>query len=141
LNTTAPLVGVVVVGVVVVVVVVVAEVVVGVGVVVVVAVGDVEVVVPAEVVVVPGRVVVVPDEVVVVVETGVVAVVPVGGGAGDVTTEVASDVATADPFLLVAVTTTRSVDPRSLVATVYVCRFAPGVGEQSRPLLLQRAHW
>ena len=74
------------------------------------------VVVDGVVVVVEGAVVVVDGVVVVVV------VVVVGGGSGGVSPMrwVAADVASALPFLLVAVTLIRSVAPRSAVTTGWV---------------------
>ena len=99
---------------------------------------DVVVVVVLGVVVV-GVVVVVVGVVVVVDHVEVVLlVVP---GAAVVTTDVGSEVATAVPFLLFAVTTTRSVDPTSVFAARYVCADADAMGKQEVPVLVQRAHW
>jgi hypothetical protein len=88
------------------------------------------VVVVATVVVV--RVVVVADvEVVVLVVLGVALVIA----------DVGSEVETAVPFLLFAVTTTRSVEPTSVFVARYVCADADAMVEQEVPLLIQRAHW
>jgi hypothetical protein len=62
-------------------------------------------------------------------------------GAAVVTTDVGSEVATAVPFLLFAVSTTRSVEPTSASATRYVCADADAMGEQELPLLKHRTHW
>jgi len=72
--------------------------------------GVVVVVVEVDVVVVVGV------ETVVVVEAAVVVEVDVVGSLSAVTVAVAGEVATAEPFLLVAVTTTRSVEPTSVAA-------------------------
>jgi hypothetical protein len=79
--------------------------------------------------------------VVVVVADVEVAVVVVVIGAGAVTADVGSEVETAAPFLLSAVTTIRSVAPRSVFVARYVCADADAMGEQEAPLLAQRAHW
>jgi len=90
------------------------------------------VVVVVAVVVVVGVAVVVAD-----VEVEVLVVL----GVGVVTVDVGSEVETAVPFLLFAVTTTRSVEPTSVSAARYVCADADAMGEQELPLLVQRAHW
>jgi hypothetical protein len=90
-------------------------------------------------------VVVVVDVVVVVVGVlhvvGVVVVVLVVLGAAALTTDVGLEVDTAVPFLLLAVTTTRSVQPTSELGTRYVCADADPIGEHEAPLLRHRAHW
>ena len=100
--------------------------------------GVVELVVVVDVVVVVGVAVVVG---VVVVVADVEVVVLVVLGVGVVTVNVGSEVETAVPFLLFAVTTTRSVEPASVFAARYVCADADAMGEQELPLLVQRAHW
>jgi hypothetical protein len=69
-----------------------------------------------------------------------VEVVVVGVGVGP-TTPNASETAAPDPFLFVAVTTRRSVEPTSLPLNVYVEPTAPAIAEHSPPALLQRSHW
>jgi hypothetical protein len=84
--------------------------------------------------------------VVVVVLTGVVVVevqvVVVGGGGlvGLVTTGVGLDVLTAEPFLLLAVTTSRRVKPTSAATSKYVWAVAPVTGPHVVPALEQRTH-
>jgi hypothetical protein len=63
-----------------------------------------------------------------------------GAESGALTTAVAADVAAPDPFLLVAVTITRSVAPASPVERVYVCVRAPVIARQLAPLESQRSH-
>jgi hypothetical protein len=97
------------------------------------------------VVVVGGGVVVV----VVVVGGGVVVVVVVvggggavggGGGGGETTAGVGSEVATVDPFLLVAMTVTRNALPTSATRGVKVSPVASEIAEQV-PLDSHRFHW
>ncbi|MGH3024942.1 MAG: hypothetical protein ACRDLR_00640 [Gaiellaceae bacterium] len=68
-----------------------------------------------------------------------------GAGAPDgvdhATTAVAADVADADPFRLLAVTTSRSVLPASAAASEYADPPAPAIAEQPAPLESQRSHW
>lgn len=78
---------------------------------------------------------------VVVVEVDVdVLVTPFVDNAG-ATTGVASDVATADPFLFVAVTTTRNVERTSAAVRRYSSPVAAGTESQDAPMLSQRTHW
>jgi hypothetical protein len=56
-------------------------------------------------------------------------------------TDVASDVATAEPFLFVAVTVTRSVNRTSEAVARYCCCVAEPTGAQAEPRLSQRIHW
>jgi hypothetical protein len=58
----------------------------------------------------------------------------------DVTTAVCCDVATVVPFLLVAVTVTRIVEPLSPARTRYTWPVA-AIGVQFEPSGAQRAHW
>jgi hypothetical protein len=93
-------------------------------------------------VVVGGGVVVVVVEllgVVVVLVDGAVVVVVVALEAR--TTGVAFDVATVEPFLLIAVTTTRSVPPLSAPISRYFPAFAALTARQLAPAELHRAHW
>jgi hypothetical protein len=84
--------------------------------------------------------------VVVVVLTGVVVVevevVVVGGGGlvGLFTTGVGFDVLTDEPFLLLAVTTSRRVKPTSAAVSKYVWAVAPVTRAHVVPALEQRAH-
>jgi hypothetical protein len=85
---------------------------------------------------------------VVVVVVGVVVVVEmevvvVGGGGLDapLTTGVGFDVLTAEPFLLLAVTTSRKVKPTSAAAWLYDWSVAPVIALQSVPMVEQRTHW
>ena len=71
------------------------------------------------------------------VDVGVLVVVDVAA----LMTDVGSDVATAEPFLLLAVTVTRSVAPMSFAPSSCVWLVAPATGEQAAPLEVQRAHW
>ena len=96
-----------------------------------------EVVVDAEVVEVELLVVV--SGVVVVVEVEVV-VVGGGGLVGLCTTGVGFDVLTDEPFLLLAVTTSRRVKPTSAAASKYVWAVAPVTRAHVVPALEQRAH-
>ena len=82
----------------------------------------------------------------VVVVAGVVVVVgvvvDVGVGAGVVmTTAVAADVATALPFLFVAMTVTRTVEPTSVAVTACVALVSPVIAAQPAPPVSQRDHW
>jgi hypothetical protein len=96
---------------------------------------------PVELVVVVVPVVVVPVVVVV-----VVVVVPVVGDVvvvwpeGPVTTAVGLDVATDEPFLFVAVTVTRIVEPTSPDASAYDAAPLP-TAEHELPDESQRCHW
>jgi hypothetical protein len=112
-----------------------------VGVVVVVPVVVVVVVVGVVAVVVVAVVVVAVVAVVVVGVVVVVVVVPVEVAAGAATTDVGRDVATAVPFLFVAVTTILNVRPESPARTVYAGDVAPETSEQSPPPELHEAHW
>jgi hypothetical protein len=70
--------------------------------------------------------------------------IAVSGGfceVGEGTTCVAADTAAAEPFLLLAVTSTRSVWPASPEETVYDEPFAPGIGPQFAPAVSQPSHW
>jgi hypothetical protein len=94
------------------------------------------------VVVVVGVVVVVVGVVVVVavVVVGVVVVVVVVVVL-ERTTALWRDVAIVDPFLFVAITAARSVEPTSAAMIRYVEAVAVVIGEHSAPMLLQRFHW
>jgi hypothetical protein len=81
------------------------------------------------------------DGVVVVVLADVEVVLLVVVGVGAMTAGVGSEVDTAAPFLLIAVTTTRSVEPTSVFVARYACSDADPIDEQEAPLLAQRAHW
>jgi hypothetical protein len=81
------------------------------------------------------------DGVVVVVLADVEVVVLVVLGVAVVTAAVGSEVETDVPFLLFAVTTTRSVEPTSVLVARYVCSEPDAMSEQEAPLLIQRAHW
>jgi hypothetical protein len=141
LNSTVPVLGVVVV-----VVDVLVEVVLVTGVVVVDVLVEVVLVTGVVVVVVVVDVDVLVEGVVVVVITGVVVVevdvVVVGGGGlvGLFTTGVGFDVLTDEPFLLLAVTTSRRVKPTSAAASKYVWAVAPVTRAHVVPALEQRAH-
>jgi hypothetical protein len=56
-------------------------------------------------------------------------------------TDVASEVATVEPFLFVAVTTMRKVNLTSAAATGCCCPVAAMIGAQDEPVLSQRTHW
>ena len=62
---------------------------------------------------------------------------PDGGGA---TSAVGDEVATAEPFLFVAVTATATVEPTSLAESEYVVAVAPSIGAQLAPDALHRCH-
>jgi hypothetical protein len=82
------------------------------------------------------------DVVVVVLEAVVVDVVELGAGAGaDVTAAVEFEVATAEPLLFEAMTTTRSVSAASAVTGAYVAAVAPASAPQLPPLESQFCHW
>jgi hypothetical protein len=57
------------------------------------------------------------------------------------TTAVVDDAADDDPPLLAAVTITRSVEPSSEPAAVYVEEVAPAIDEQFAPPKSQSSHW
>jgi len=57
------------------------------------------------------------------------------------TTLVGSDVATVEPFLLVAVIVTRSVELTSAERGTYPWAVAAPIAEHADPPLLQRCHW
>src|SRR6266540_396489 len=77
-----------------------------------------------------------------VVVVGVVEVVGVGAGAGGgATATVGADAACAEPFLFVAVTTTRTVYPTSPDETPYVEPAASASDAHSLPAALQCCHW
>ena len=61
------------------------------------------------------------------------------GGAG-ATVEVGDDVATDEPSVFDAVTTTRTVEPTSLFASAYVLTAAPEMLLQLPPEVLQSSH-
>jgi hypothetical protein len=82
---------------------------------------------------------VVVDVVDVVAEVELVFPVPVDVDSGAIAF-VCSEVARADPFLLVDVTIARMVEPTSLAVNLYPCEVAPAMVEHERPLPLQRAH-
>jgi hypothetical protein len=79
------------------------------------------------------------DVVVVVVVEGVVVVAVVVGG-GIVTIGVASEVAIAAPFLFVAVTIARNVQPASAFVTTCALATSPASDVQAAPEVSQRAH-
>jgi hypothetical protein len=56
-------------------------------------------------------------------------------------TPVGADVAAAEPALLVAVTTTRNVDPASELTVVYVLPVSPGTSAHAPPVESHRRHW
>jgi hypothetical protein len=96
------------------------------------------VVVEVVVVVVVGVVVVVA---VVVVVVAVLVVAAAGAGAvAAATTEVGSDVAIVVPFLLLAVTATRRLEPASAESGAYVCAVADARSEHADPSLAHRTH-
>jgi hypothetical protein len=64
-----------------------------------------------------------------------------GGASGSETTAVGADVAELEPWLLRAVTATRSRDPRSRAGTAYVWPVEPDRATQFWPALLHRSHW
>src|SRR5438105_12691658 len=66
---------------------------------------------------------------------------PAGGGLSGGTTPVGAEVAEAEPYTFVALTTTSSVKPASPGAITYVCAVAPGIGTQFAPAASQRCHW
>jgi hypothetical protein len=61
--------------------------------------------------------------------------------AGGDTTPDGPEAAKAEPFLFVAVTTTRSVEPTSLELSRNVVPSAPPTGAQLLPAASQRSHW
>jgi hypothetical protein len=63
-----------------------------------------------------------------------------GGVPGCGTTAVAAELAELDPDRFVPVTTTTSVEPISLLATVYDDEVAPTIGAQFTPFELQSCH-
>jgi hypothetical protein len=71
----------------------------------------------------------------------VVVVDALGFEADELTTAVAPDVATADPFLFVAVTVTRNVCPTSAELSTYALFAADVIAEHAAPELSQRCHW
>jgi hypothetical protein len=85
-------------------------------------------------------VVVVPVVVVPVVVVPVVVVVGGGPEAPELTTEVGLDVATEEPFLFVAVTLIRNVEPASPEVRPYDAEPLP-TAEQELPDASQRCHW
>jgi hypothetical protein len=64
-----------------------------------------------------------------------------GAVAAAVTTPVAADEADDDPALFDAVTSTRTVEPTSADANVYVLPVAGAMSEQFPPPVSQRRHW
>ena len=61
-------------------------------------------------------------------------------GATALTTAVGADVAEADPAELLAVTSTRIVEPTSALTTPYVLLVAPAMSTQLPPPLSHRRH-
>jgi hypothetical protein len=55
--------------------------------------------------------------------------------------DVADETATAVPFLLLAATTIRSVEPTSPETGAYCCAVAPLIGPHAEPPLSHRCHW
>jgi hypothetical protein len=64
-----------------------------------------------------------------------------GATAAAVTTPVAAEEADDEPALFDAVTSTRTVEPTSADANVYVCALAPAISAQLAPAESQRRHW
>jgi hypothetical protein len=71
----------------------------------------------------------------------VVVIAVVVAPAGAAISAVDADVPSVVPFLFVALTVTRRVSPLSEASARYRCAVAEEMGVQSRPVLLQRAHW
>jgi hypothetical protein len=71
---------------------------------------------------------------------GVVVVVLVVGAGGADTRGVGNEVAMLVPFLLLAVTVTRMVNPTSAERSKSVCAAAPATGVHASPLLEQCSH-
>jgi hypothetical protein len=71
----------------------------------------------------------------------VVGVVLVVGAGGAETWGVGDEVAMLVPFLLLAVTATRMVNPTSPEPSKSVCAVAPLTGAHASPLFEQRSHW
>ena len=59
----------------------------------------------------------------------------------EVTTAVAFEFALVEPLAFIAVTMTRSVDPRSPMSTSRVVPVSPEIGLQLEPVESQRSHW
>jgi hypothetical protein len=78
--------------------------------------------------------------VVVVPGVGVGAGTGAGAGTGPTTPD-ASDTAATAPFLLKAVTATRSVEPTSVASGAYVEFTPPSIVEHPSPDASQRCHW
>jgi hypothetical protein len=64
-----------------------------------------------------------------------------GATAAAATIPVGSDEADDEPAPFDAVTSTRTVEPTSADANVYVLPVAPAISEQFPPPALQRRHW